>query len=462
MMSGHKFIFIPLVVPLIIASCNSEIPEGFPDRQQSETEKSGESVSPPMPGSFSPAPPVDQPTQLVSANYLGLTYQNPSGNRIIQGEGILPSQASINLDLPGKPVWIVGAPSASGSLWTVVLEDGKLLSYAIGDEGIEQIDLPSKVLPPGMPPAVISSSDGYSLVTVPEQNQSTSTHPISLPGSNLRVHININGDVLFTDLENQIVATLNVNALPDARLLFDEQDRILVFTDPTNRYPHGVLGDDLEAGSITLIETHPIPRIASVISLPDNEVAEGIAAIWADVTGDAQKEIIATISDVDHGAGIEVFSESGEILAAGPKMGQPYRWRHQIAFGPIGWGGNNELIVVRTPHIAGTVEYYEFKEDQLRLVAEFPGITSHILGSRNLDMAAAGDFDGDGAVELLLPNPQLTELIAVRRTQTSAEEVWRLPIQGRLSTNLAGVSLPDGKMALGIGIEDGILRFWLP
>jgi hypothetical protein len=77
-------------------------------------------------------------------------------------------------------------------------------------------------------------------------------------------------------------------------------------------------------------------------------------------------------------------------------------------------------------------------------------------------MAAAGDFDGDGVNELLLPNPDLTELIAVRRTRVGAELVWRLPIDGVMSTNLSGVALPDGKMAIAVGRSDGVLTLWLP
>ncbi len=38
--------------------------------------------------------------------------------------------------------------------------------------------------------------------------------------------------------------------------------------------------------------------------------------------------------------------------------------------------------------------------DQLRTVAQVPDYTSHVIRTRNLDMAAAGDFYGDGQVVL--------------------------------------------------------------
>jgi hypothetical protein len=120
------------------------------------------------------------------------------------------------------------------------------------------------------------------------------------------------------------------------------------------------------------------------------------------------------------------------------------------------------LLVVRTPHIGGVVEYYRYENGELQVVAEYSGITSHSIGSRNLDMAAAGDFDGDGIIEVLLPNPGLNELVAISRTQSGAEQIYALPLDGRMSTNLSGVSLPGGHLALAVGRVDGVLRIWMP
>ena len=77
-------------------------------------------------------------------------------------------------------------------------------------------------------------------------------------------------------------------------------------------------------------------------------------------------------------------------------------------------------------------------------------------------MAAAGDFDGDGRLEVLLPTRTLTELAAVRRTVDGAEEAWKVDVGGRLSINLAVVETGDGRLAVGVGRTDGVLRLWLP
>ncbi len=300
------------------------------------------------------------------------------------------------------------------------------------------------------------------MVLVQDADQSPLSHPIYLPLSDNRAYITQNGRVNIINASGSVTASLDVNALPDARLLIDENDRLLVLTGPTGKYPHNVLGDQLEASGITLIETLPEPRVAGYFSVGDNEVIEGIAPIWIDLTGDGQKEIIITVSDLDLGAGIVVLDETGEIIAQGPKMGTSFRWRHQIAISNFGPLGEIELAVVRTPHIAGNVEFYRLKDGVFSIVAEFPGVTSHTIGSRNLDFAAAGDFDGDGISELMVLSPDLTEYIAIHRTVSGAEQSWRLPLDGILSSNLAGAPLPNGTFSIGAGRADNILRIWHP
>ena len=75
-------------------------------------------------------------------------------------------------------------------------------------------------------------------------------------------------------------------------------------------------------------------------------------------------------------------------------------------------------------------------------------------------MAVAGDFDGDGRVELLVPNQTLDEIGGIRRTSDGAEVAWTLPIDGKVSTNMAAVPSGSGGLMLGLGREDGVLLVW--
>ncbi|MCI0803366.1 MAG: hypothetical protein J4N96_02850, partial [Chloroflexi bacterium] len=122
------------------------------------------------------------------------------------------------------------------------------------------------------------------------------------------------------------------------------------------------------------------------------------------------------------------------------------------------------LATIRTPHIGGVAEFYRLSDRKLERVASLSGgYSSHVNGSRNLDMAVAGDFDGDGNVELLVPSRNRLSLVALRRSGESVEEMWELWLGSPLATNLAGVVLPDGsdgRIILGAVTRDGELLIW--
>ncbi len=143
-------------------------------------------------------------------------------------------------------------------------------------------------------------------------------------------------------------------------------------------------------------------------------------------------------------------------------MGRGYRWRHQLAIAPFGPNGEVEIAAVLTPHIGGVVEFYRLIGDQLEVVARVPGYSTHVIGSRNLDMALAADFDSDGRVELLVPNQQFDTLGVIRRTVDDAEVTWKIPVGGRISTNIAAVQLADDTVVLGVGHKGNMLRVWTP
>ena len=448
-----------ILISVLIGACTQDLSSST-EFFQADSSPTPVTSLPTLPPTATSAQQANPTSQQISETKFGFTYQQSNGNRIVPGAGDFASLTPIDIQLPGTPSWVVGVPFQEGIIWSVSLENGSIISLFSSEQGISDYPNPIPSLSPGAPIHSIVSDNQPALVTVPDSSQSKITHPIYLPKSNSRAYITQDGDLKFIDADDKLLATLSVNALPDARILVDDQDRILILTEPTEIYNHAVLGDGLEARTITLIDTDPTTRVISTISLEDNEVIEGIAPIWVDLIGDEDREIIVTVSDRELGAGIVVFSETGDRLAMGPMMGRPFRWRHQITVAPTGPDGENELIVVRTPHIGGVIEYYRIENGELKVAAEYAGITSHVIGSRNLDMAAVVDLDGDGAFEVLLPTPDLEELVAIRRTEPGAEEILKLPIGGQLSTNIAGVNFPNGQVAFAVGSAAGVLKIW--
>lgn len=120
------------------------------------------------------------------------------------------------------------------------------------------------------------------------------------------------------------------------------------------------------------------------------------------------------------------------------------------------------LADVLTPHIGGVVEFYRWVGDELVIEASQPGYTSHVIGTRNLDMAVGGDFDSDGKIELLLPDQARSQLGAVRYEAEGAAVAWTLPANGQIATNVAAATTNDGGITVGVGRADDVLRIWQP
>lgn len=394
----------------------------------------------------------------------GYTNQRSDGNRLVDGRGSLPDTPFVDVPLDGVPRWLVSVPvdnetaNGSTSLWTVILEDGRVRAFLLEDGVVSETPAPPSLSESNPPLLRVVHNQPEFLrppAAVPEL-----APPAVIDEIGNWVYIDTNGDLVFMLVSGDESSRLAVAALPDGRILVDEDKRLLLLTQPTERYGHGVLGDAIEAAAVALIETEPEPTVSLTIPIPEPMVIEGIAPLWADITGDGRREIIVTLSNEGQGAQIVVYNEDGARMASGPAIGRGFRWRHQLAVAPFGPDGELELVDVLTPHIGGVVEYYRLDGNELKIVAQTPGYTSHVIGTRNLDMAVAGDFDGDGAVELLLPIQARTELGAIRRTDSAAEVAWTLPLDGKLSTNLAAVATANGHIVLGAGREDGTLRIW--
>ena len=387
------------------------------------------------------------------------THQQPDGNRLVAGRGSVPNVSPIDIPLAFIPKWVVAAPMAEGSLWVVVLIDGRVQSFHLNGDSVEQIPITPEQLPVGMPPLLrLKDGEGTLVTPPPASGASEATHPVILSTGEM-AFVGSNGDLVLWDVDE--VARLPLNALPDARLLVDQKDRILLLTDQTTRYAHGVLGDQIEAGSITLVETSPPPHVALTIPIPEPSVIEGIAPIWADLTGDGIREIIVTVSNEQVGAKVVVFDEKGQQIATGPAIGRAYRWRHKLVVGPFGPTGEPELTEAITPHLSSKAQFFALHGDTLEIKGAVSGYTSHLIGSANLDMAIAGDFNGDGQVELVLPVLRTrAELGGLQRTEDGAEVIWTLPVGGRVITNLAAMTLADGTLILGVGHDGQTLRIW--
>lgn len=378
----------------------------------------------------------------------GVTQNDISGNHIVSGSIDLQNASVIDIPLEGKPIWLVSATENESILLATVLEDGTTQVFKITGESYLPIEITPSQLPAGMPP-LLTLTEGEPQLITPPADASLVTNPILL-GEDL-IYIASNGDLVVGETR------LPVNALPDSRILADRKGRLLILSQPTDRYDHGVLGDDLEASAITLVETEPEVQILKEITIEEPDVIEGISPIWADINNDGSQDIIVTLSNNQNGARIVAFNEDGTMLAQSDPIGLGYRWRHQLAVAQFEANKPPLLVSIRTPHIGGVVEYFQYKGNgRLEIVKEFKGFSTHSIGSRNLDTALAADFNNDGVFEILIPDQSHTSLAIVSINEVSTA----LPLDGILTSNISAVNL-NGRLYIAAGTE-GKLRVWFP
>jgi hypothetical protein len=378
------------------------------------------------------------------------TTLRPTGNRTVAGRGRLPDAEPVALPVE-EPAWLLARATSSGSVWAVLAADGTARAFRVRERTVEPAPVTPGSLPAGMPP-VLTLVDGEARLVEPPAGLSATSCPTVLG----------DGALLFVTDAGAVVRvgpagareSVAVDALPDARVVADPGgDRAYVLGGATGRYAHAVLGDATEAGELVVLGTAGGLTVERRTAIPAPAVVEGTAPLVGRLAGE---RVVVTESDRERGARLVAYDRAGRRVAAGEAVGGGFRWRHQLAVAPFGPGGQPELAAVRTPHIGGTAEFYREREGRLERVATLSGYSSHAIGSRNLDGGLAGDLDGDGRVELLVPTDDRSALAAVRRTGDGAVEPWRLSMGGRLRTNLFGLRLADGGIAVGAGHAGGV------
>jgi hypothetical protein len=394
-----------------------------------------------------------RPLDPADGRAFGYTYVRPNGNRLVGGRGVLPDTDPVEIRLGETPQWLVALPLASGSLWAVVGERGRARAFVVHDGSAAPTPITPGRRPPETPPLLTVVEGNARLLTGPS-NASKLSHPLVLDDGR-RLSVRRNGDVVLTGESGTERARATLDALPDARLV-RAGGRVAVLAGRTTRYDHGVLGDGIEAERCVLLDP---ADLAIAARIEPSGVVEGTAPILALLAGNDDSEVILTVSDAERGARVVAFDTAGARLAAGEGFDGGYHWRHQLAVAPFAADGVPELAAVETPHVGGTVRFYRRKGGTLGVVGAVSGYASHTIGSRVLDGAVAGDFDGDGRPELLVPDDSRTTLGAVRRIEDGAREEWQLPIGGTLTTNVTGIELADGGVAVGVGHADGV-RIW--
>lgn len=214
-------------------------------------------------------------------------------------------------------------------------------------------------------------------------------------------------------------------------------------THPSEAYKHGVFGKPIEAGGFAIERAGK--RLE--IRLPPDQVFEDRRVRLMDVDGDGVAEAILVKSTLDKGAALAVYKIGKsrlDLLAETPPIGTANRWLNPVGVVEMNIDGRKFVGAVITPHLSASLRFYELRLGKLVEVTRIDGVTNHINGSRNLDLAAIQDVDGDGAEDVAVPTFDRKALALVSLKGGKAQMVQKVEIKSGRITELTALG-PKGR-----------------
>lgn len=177
------------------------------------------------------------------------------------------------------------------------------------------------------------------------------------------------------------------------------------YTDPTDRYAHGVLGDAIEWGTLELrLKDNSRRRII----LPESRVFEDLEPRVFDVDQDGDLEVITIESSASAGARLSIYDENG-LLAANPYIGTRNRWLAPVGAADLDGDGHIEIAYIDRPHLAKTLRIWRFRDGALIDVGSLAGLTNHRIGE---DFISSGVRDCGNGPEMITADARWRNLHA--------------------------------------------------
>ncbi len=228
-------------------------------------------------------------------------------------------------------------------------------------------------------------------------------------------------------------------------------------TGPTQRYPHGIMGDAIEASGLRVVTAE---GRALEITLGPDSVFEDRLARLADVDGDGRDEVIVVHTYLNAGAALAVYEvRDGALrrMAEAPAIGRPSRWLNPVGVADFDGDGVPELAAVITPHIGGILKIYSVKGGVLvEEGATGRGFSNHFIGSRELGLSAMADANGDGVTDMFVPSADRGALRIVTFAGGEFAEIANVPLPARVNTALVRAPGAAGPTFV-FGLSDGRL-----
>lgn len=245
------------------------------------------------------------------------------------------------------------------------------------------------------------------------------------------------------------------NGLPDGRITTGEGDIAEAwYSEPTTRYGHAVLGDGVEAGALKIKNSR---GQTFTFRLPSTEVFEDIAPRLADLDRNGTTEVITILSSQSEGGSIAVFGLNGNAfikIAQTPFIGRTNRWLNIAEINNFGGNRRPDIAAVITPHLAGILQFYRFRNGRLTRIAQANGFSNHFIGSNELRLSTVADVNNNGVPDLVLPSLARNQLVMIGTERTQFREFFRVDLPARINRAI-GKRQNNGRVEFIVGLDDG-------
>ncbi len=243
------------------------------------------------------------------------------------------------------------------------------------------------------------------------------------------------------------------DALPDAVPAHGEGlIRTAWLGQPVKRYGHGILGDRIEAGTL-----YARLRNGRQIGhrLGSRFVFEDLTVRLADLNGNGQQEILVVQSSLEKGAALAVFGlRAGRLqaIARTPWIGTAHRWLNPAGVADYDGDGKPEVALVRTPHIGGTLQFWQLDGGRMMARGELHGFSNHAIGSRIQQLSATLDWNRDGRPDLILPEIGRRSLAVVSLENGAITVLTSIPMPDMI---VGPITASDDGTSVAIPLDDG-------
>jgi hypothetical protein len=228
------------------------------------------------------------------------------------------------------------------------------------------------------------------------------------------------------------------------------------YVEPTDRYPHGALGDGIEGGALVAEDLHGRDYL---VRLGPTEVFEDLTPRVVDIDGDGSNEVVTIRSSVRAGAAVAVYGISGSRLierGATEPIGRPNRWLNIAGIADFTGNGQLDIAIVKTPHTGGRLEILAWSRDELKVVDSAEGFSNHVFGSLDQGLSAVASVDGDRIPDLVLPSATREEIRMVTAAGGKIQTLATLPLPARVVTTI-GILEKGARPSFATGLDDGSL-----